>query len=252
MQYKFVPEQVDYSDLASGRVFHSLAGHPAFPVRLASEILQRSLAVRSANTPCVFYDPCCGAGYHLSVLAYLHREKFSAVIGSDVDERAVTLAAQNLALLNLAGMDERIAQLERLLAEYGKESHQQALVSAAKMREWIAPLGPLTTHTFCANALDADALAAGLQGRRVDVVFTDIPYGQHSTWQGAGSDPAGTLLGVLLPLLSRDSVVAVASDKQQKVAHEQYQRVEHFQVGKRRIVILKPVEARRGDPFRYV
>jgi tRNA G10 N-methylase Trm11 len=174
------------------------------------------------------------------------------VIGSDVDEHAVTLAAQNLALLNPAGLDQRIAQLERLFAEYGKESHQQALASAAQMREQIAQLEPLTTHTFRANALAANALAAGLQGRRVDVVFTDVPYGQHSTWQGAGPDPARSLLGGLLPILSRDSVVAVSSDKQQKVAHEQYDRVEHFQVGKRRIVILKPIEARKGDPFRYV
>lgn len=252
MQYKFVPAQVDYSDLASGRVFHSLAGHPAFPVRLASEIFQRCLALRSSTTPYVFYDPCCGAGYHLSVLAYLHRERLSAVIGSDVDERAVTLAAQNLALLNQSGLDERIAQLEHLFAEYGKESHQQALVSAAKLRERITSQGRLTVHTFCANALDADALAAGLHGLRPDIVFTDVPYGQHSSWQKAGPDPARTLLGALIPLLSRDSVVAVASDKQQKVAHEHYQRVEHFQVGKRRIVILKPAEGHKGDLFRYI
>ena len=46
MQYKFAKEQPDYSDLASGRVFYSLPGHPAFPVRLASEVFQRCLAHR--------------------------------------------------------------------------------------------------------------------------------------------------------------------------------------------------------------
>ena len=100
MQYKYVKEQLDYSDFASGRVFYSMLGHPAFPVRLASEIFQRCVASRKTiynnSTPCTLYDPCCGAAYHLSVLAYLHREHIREVIGSDIDEKAVTLANQNL------------------------------------------------------------------------------------------------------------------------------------------------------------
>lgn len=244
MQYKFVTEQRGYADLASGRVFHSLAGHPAFPVRLASEILQRCQAIRAAGggmAPCILYDPCCGAAYHLSVLAYLHREMFSEVIGSDVDERAVALARQNLSLLHLDGLDKRIAQLEQLFTQYGKKSHQEALVSAGIMRQRIAAFDTVNTRTFCASALDGDALAAGLQGTQVDIVFTDIPYGQHSQWQGADSDPVQAMLTGLLRVLSPVSVVAVSSDKGQKVTHGQYQRVEHFQIGKRRIVILKPI-----------
>ena len=48
MQYLYATERPDYSDLASGRVFYSLPGHPAFPIRLASEIFQRCLAFRRA------------------------------------------------------------------------------------------------------------------------------------------------------------------------------------------------------------
>lgn len=241
MQYKFVPEHADYSDLASGRVFHSLVGHPAFPVRLASEILQRCQAIRGDAAPCVLYDPCCGAGYHLAVLAYLHREMFSAVIGSDVDEQAVTLAAQNLSLLTPDGLDRRIAQLEQLAAQFGKESHQLALASAARMRERVGAFPPFTAHTFRASALDGSALLTGMRGAHADIVFTDVPYGQHSQWQGANTDPLQTLLEALLPTLSLVSVVAISSDKQQKAVHEKYQRVEHFQLGKRRVVILKPI-----------
>ena len=43
MEYKFASERTNYTDLASGNVFYSLPGHPAFPVRLASEIYQRCL-----------------------------------------------------------------------------------------------------------------------------------------------------------------------------------------------------------------
>src|SRR5512143_1356441 len=109
MQYKYAKEQQDYSDLTSGRVFYSLPGHPAFPVRLASEIFQRCLANRLAifqdSTPCTLYDPCCGAAYLLSVTAYLHRPQIREVIGSDIDEKAVAMAKKNLGLLDEAGME---------------------------------------------------------------------------------------------------------------------------------------------------
>src|SRR5512133_3778045 len=138
MQYKYVKEQQDYSDLASGRVFHSLPGHPAFPVRLASEIFQRCLAKREKiygnSTRCVLYDPCCGAAYHLSVVAYLHREHIQEVIGSDVEEKAVALAKRNLELTSIAGLDNRIAEISEMFERYGKVSHKEALQSAQILR----------------------------------------------------------------------------------------------------------------------
>lgn len=104
MQYKYEKEQLDYSDLASGRVFYSIPGHPAFPVRLASEIFQRCMASREEiygdSSPCILYDPFCGAAYHLSVLAYLHGERIRQIVASDIDEKAVALAKRNLGLLN--------------------------------------------------------------------------------------------------------------------------------------------------------
>jgi 23S rRNA (guanine2535-N1)-methyltransferase len=118
MQYKYATEQLDYSDFASGRVFYSLPGHPAFPVRLASEIFQRCVAIRKTiytnSKPCTLYDPCCGTAYHLSVLAYLHRAHIQEVIGSDIAEKAVALASQNLGLLDVAGLDKRISEISTI------------------------------------------------------------------------------------------------------------------------------------------
>src|SRR4026209_1860119 len=100
MQYKYAKDQLDYSDFTSGRVFYSLPGYPAFPVRLASEIFQRCIAIRKTTyndlTPCTLYDPCCGAAYHLCILACLHGEHIREIICSDVDEKAVALAKRNL------------------------------------------------------------------------------------------------------------------------------------------------------------
>ncbi len=253
MQYKYVKEQLDYSDLASGRVFYSMSGHPAFPVRLASEIFQRCIASRKAiynnSTPCTLYDPCCGAAYHLSVLAYLHREHIREVIGSDIDEKAVALASQNLGLLSVAGLDKRIGEISKMFELYNKDSHKDALASGYILKDRISASAqeyPLITKVFQASATDSQTMIKNVKTKSVDIVFTDIPYGQHSHWRGLNSneavDPLELMLNALRDILSTSSVVAIVSDKQQKVSHKDFQRVEQFQIGKRRVVILKPIE----------
>src|SRR5215217_5982796 len=161
MQYKYEKAVVDYSDLASGRVFYSSPGYPAFPVRLASEIFQRCLAYRASiyqeTSACTLYDPCCGTAYHLSIIAYLHGARLREIIASDIDEKAVAFAKRNLGLLSLAGLDQRILEITSMLNEYKKDSHREALASAQLLRDKIAALvqeRPLATSVFQASATD--------------------------------------------------------------------------------------------------
>ncbi len=265
MRYRFAKSQRNYADYAGGKVFYSLPGHPAFPIRLASEIFQRCLAIRRANgqaTPCVLYDPCCGGAYHLSTLGYLHGQAIAEIIASDVDEDALALARRNLGLLTLAGINKRIAEIHEMLMLYDKTSHAVALASAETLKQQLQQL--LETHqlrhrVFQADATDADAIRAGMGAQTVDVVITDVPYGRHSEWYsgekegGIGQRPRPTndsqrprstnnlhqMLAALLPVLASGAVVAVASDKRQTIAHEAYQRLDKFQVGKRQVAILK-------------
>ena len=250
MQYKYATDQPDYSDFSSGRVFYSLPGHPAFPVRLASEVFQRCLAYRAAlygkTTPCTLYDPCCGAAYHLGVLGYLHGEHVQEVIGSDIDEKAVAIANRNLNLLHRDGLEERIHELSILFDQYGKESHHEALRSAQVLKERLSTLKKdlsITTKVFQASAIDQNVITTHIQPHSVDIVFTDVPYGWHSQWREAKalSNPLRSMLDALLGIVSESSIVAIASDKQQKAAHERFHRLEQFQVGKRRVAILKPI-----------
>ena len=252
MQYKYATAQLDYSDFSSGRVFYSLPGHPAFPVRLASETFQRCVAHRKAHygisTPCILYDPCCGAAYHLSVLAYLHGAHIREIIGSDVDERAVALAERNLGLLNPAGLDHRIREISKMLEQYGKESHREALKSASVLKKKLSTFVEqhlLETKVFQASATNEKAILDHIKPKSVDVIFTDVPYGRHSYWHDSDADellnPLEAMLDALYQVLSSSSIVVIASNKQQKVAHERYQRIEHFQAGKRRIAILRPI-----------
>ena len=245
MQYKFAEERLNYSDLASGHVFYGLPGHPAFPIRLASEIFQRCLAFRGKKySPCVVYDPCCGAAYHLSVIAYLHWNSIRQLICSDIDEKAVQLAERNLGLLTLDGMERRSREISTMIHLYGKKSHKDAQESLRRLQEQVACLTavhPMQAKVFRANATNTASLREGLQNTAIAIVFTAIPYGQHSQWKGTKKpEPAETMLKALLEFLSPESIVAIASDKGQKISHESYQRLEQFQVGMRQVVILKP------------
>lgn len=250
MTYKFVTEREDYTDYASGRVFYHAPGAPVLPVRLASEIFQRGMAVRrnlGLTGPVTLYDPCCGSAYHLTALAHLHWDAIAGVVASDIDAAILAVAARNLRLLGAAGLEQRRAELADLLARYGKASHAAALQSTARFLDALrahTARQPTAVRTFLADATDGAALHAQLAGHMPDLVIADIPYGAHAVWQGAhAADPAQTplwwLLDALRPCLPTTAVVAIAADKQQRVAHAEYRRVERFQVGKRHVALLR-------------
>jgi 16S rRNA G966 N2-methylase RsmD len=250
MPYRFTIESQDYSDYASGHVFYSRPGHPALPVRLASEVFQRCLAIRQARQqcgPCRIYDPCCGGAYHLAVLAFLHWHAIAELIASDVDEEAVALAARNLSLLSLEGLERRRQEIAALFATYGKVSHRAALQSADRLQRQLdecLQTHSIKTRVFRADATDAGMLAEHLQGVPVDLVMTDPPYGRQVEWRGGGAvdtaaSPVWQMMEALRTVLSNSSLVAIIADKQQTVGHEHYRRLDHFRLGKRQAAIFE-------------
>ncbi len=251
MPYRFVTEKENFSLYSSGQVFYTLPGYPALPVRLVDEMFQRCQAVRQVSEPGTIYDPCCGGAYHLSVLAYLHWSEIGAIVASDVDEEAVALARRNLSLLTLDGLERRMAEIAGRLAAYGKSSHAEALAGAEELRQRLVGLvkqHPIATHLFQAD-ITRDSIRYKVGPGPVDLVLADIPYGWHSSWQLAGEEgpggptPVWRMLETLLEVISPQTVLAIAADKGQKVAHERYRRVERFVVGKRQVVLLREAES---------
>jgi 23S rRNA (guanine2535-N1)-methyltransferase len=255
MPYKFALHPSDYSDLSAGRVLYSQPGLTAFPVRLASEIFQRCQAFRARmgfTGQVALYDPCCGGAYLLTILGLLHGSEISAVSASDIDAQALDLAARNLSLLSPAGLERRKDEINHYIQAYGKASHQAALASAVRLGNTLdqALAGrQLPTHLFQADATHPQAMGQGLAGQSIDLVITDIPYGWKSAWsfdekhsQTDQSPPdtsnVARLLDALHTLLPARCLVAIASDKQQKVTHSDYRRLDRFQVGKRQVTIL--------------
>lgn len=249
MPYRYAADRRDASDLASGRVLHALPSTPALPVRLADEIFQRCLAARHApaEEPLTLLDPCCGGGYHLTVLGLLHASRLERLIGVDIDPRAVETARRNLALLSVEGLEARAHALARDATTFGKESHREALASAQALRDRLAHAlhgRRLETAAHVADATDNAALLACVGAAQVDVAIADVPYGLRSQWEGTDAPPEApltALLDALRPLLRPGAVVAIVADKGQKAAHPAYRRIEQFQVGKRRVALLAVV-----------
>jgi 23S rRNA (guanine2535-N1)-methyltransferase len=248
MPYLFATQDLDYSDFASGRVIYNLAGFPAFPVRLASEIFLRALKRLREHIPkeqrLTLYDPTCGGAYYLTALGMLHGQDIGLILASDIEERAVILARRNLELLSATGLDRREHEIREMLKKYGKESHTAALESLHVLRERVLAAPPIRTSIFQADALATPEIAKGLASEMVHLVVSDIPYGMLSAWySSAGADPSHSplwrMLTALHPVLSPGSIVAIAADKSQKITHEAYQRVERFQVGKRQVFLSK-------------
>jgi tRNA G10 N-methylase Trm11 len=179
------------------------------------------------------------------VIAYLHWDSVCRVIGSDINEKAVQLAERNLSLLTPAGMERRNREISAMLHLYHKKSHKGAMESLSRLQDQVNQLSavrPIQTRVFRADATDAASLREGLRDTFIDMVITDIPYGQHSEWeQTQAFNPAWAMLEALLSFVSPKSILVVASDKQQKIAHEKYQRLEKFQIGKRQVVFLEPL-----------
>jgi 16S rRNA G966 N2-methylase RsmD len=148
----------------------------------------------------------------------------------------------------MEGLNKRAEEISRMLEEYGKDSHKEALSSAAILKKQLLSLTQthtIETRVFQANAADSKKILENIAPRSVDIVFSDVPYGQHSHWQGSNqnelSNPLSSMLAALPAILASSSLVAIVSDKQQKAPHPGYQRIEQFQIGKRRVAILKPV-----------
>jgi hypothetical protein len=255
MQYRYT-ENRNFEDYASGRVFYNQPGQPAFPVRLASEIFQRTLAhwkAAGGRGRCTIYDPVCGGAYWLAALAYLHWDEIETIIASDLRAEVLPLAERNLSLLTLAGLDRRMAEIETLLAAYQKESHKDALASAGKFRAQLdthLKTSIIDTRIFQANAANSQHMADGLEGAHADLILADVPYGWHSQWGGENREsgmvnseleleqtPVWGMLDALYGILKPGSIVAIAADKSQKVAHPKYTRLERFQLGRRRVFI---------------
>jgi 23S rRNA (guanine2535-N1)-methyltransferase len=234
MQYRYVSEKENYEDFAAGRVLHSHGGMTSFPVRLASEIFQRCANYFPSEQRLRVYDPCCGGGYLLTVIGFLHGAFIQSLRGSDINSNILRLASDNLRLLTAEGLDTRRDSLRDLADTYNKSSHHDALESIERLRQRL-PASPIITQTWVADALQPTADIAS-----VDLIICDVPYGNVTNWQvDAEDNRISALLQAQYDVLVAGGIAAVVSDKSQKATYPLYKRLQQENIGNRRFLILQ-------------
>jgi 23S rRNA (guanine2535-N1)-methyltransferase len=249
MEYRYTAERQNYEDFASGRVLYNQKGTTAFPVRLASELYQRGreiLRSKGREQGYTLYDPCCGGGYLLAVLGFLHGNELDGILASDIDESTVRLAEKNLSLLTLTGLETRMQQLQGYSEEYGKASHQEALESAQRLKAMVEGHGrAIEIKCFQQDIFqrkeESDTLAA-------DIVIVDVPYGNLVQWSET-DNPMEQFLENIYYWIKPAGIIIVVSDKKQTIKHPLLRRLVHFKVGKRQVAILEPVKMNAQQGF---
>ena len=231
MEYRYSPAG-NYEDYASGRVLYGGRGVPNFPVRLINEIFGRAKSLFDDGKRLRVYDPCCGGAYSLTVLGFFCGPRIGKIWASDVSPDMIGIAEKNLGLLTRAGLDKRQAELEHLYEISGKPSYPAALESLERLR--AALTCEVETEVFAADCTKP------LPEIRPDIIITDVPYGDLTQWQGEGALQA--MLDQLWRIAGGDTVLAVCTDKSQKIRSDKWERLDKQNVGKRRFELLRKRE----------
>lgn len=241
MEYRFVTDKKNYEDFSSGRVIYNQLGTTSFPVRLTSEIFQRCreyLEAKGRKGPYTIYDPCCGGGYLLTVIGFLHGDDLSCIFASDLNAKLVDLAEKNLSLLTPAGLDERIHQIEAMFASYSKASHKEALESASRLKKMVKNRkSSIRIECFQADALNLEECIK--KPLCIDILITDVPYGNLVKWSDDNANAMKTFLDEMSKLIKPASILAVIADKAQAIKHDKFRRLKHIKIGKRQVVFLE-------------
>ncbi|MDF2544817.1 MAG: hypothetical protein K0S47_4535 [Herbinix sp.] len=233
MEYKYSQDD-NFEDFACGRVIYHKTGMPSFPVRLANEIYRRCLSYLESKENITLYDPCCGGGYLLTVLGVQNNHSIGKLYGSDIDPTAVSLAADNLSLLTKAGLEKRKQELQQMYTQFGKQSHLDALDSLPVFANLLAK--ELPSEVFLLDIL-SDQLAD--RNFTADIICVDVPYGNMVSWSADDTDAINIMIQNLSHFMNEDTVLAVISDKKQKLNYDQFRRLEKNNIGKRKFELLQ-------------
>lgn len=243
MNYNFVKEKENYQYLSSGSVLYSIKLSPAFPVRLGSEIFQRATEFLEKKEGLKLYDPCCGAGYLITTLGILHGKSIKEIIGSDIENELVTFANKNLSLLNTIGQNERRRDLEDKLVKYGKSSYEISLKALGEI-EKLSKKSSINTSCFFGDALNLDISSFLLRFGEVDLIISDLPYDNVTSWNSSDKlsviEAEKVFLSNMVGILKTGGIIVlITSKKNIKITNTELQILSIEKIGKRKITFFK-------------
>lgn len=238
MKYKFETNKRDFSDFSSGRVLYNAINTTAFPVRLASEIIQRSFDIlerKGAHGPFKIYDPCCGGGFLLTIIGFLYYNQIFELIATDYENGVLETARKNFSLLSSEGLARRKKEIIGYIKAFGKESHIQALKSIEHLETL---LGEENIKINCMQRDITDMSDFPIE--EVNIIITDIPYGNIVDWKGNNNPIQSLFENSYRALDKKRSVLVIVADKKSKIKHKSFECVQHLKLGKRQISFFEP------------
>jgi 23S rRNA (guanine2535-N1)-methyltransferase len=240
MKYKFETIRRDYSDFSSDRVLVNAPRTPAFPVRIASEIMSRCLSYLNSTKGISIYDPCCGGGHLLTVIGFLYNENLYKVCGTDIDDKALSYARRNLSLLTMDGLLQRKKSIQ-YNDKHRKEAQLQALESVERLKTMLLD-SKISQKDIDCFKWDITSSKPPLN-RDINIVITDLPYGNMSQWDGTMKEnPIEHMLNNIYQVLDlNNSVVAIISNKKQRIKHGSFKQISRLKHGKRQFTFLRPL-----------
>lgn len=243
MKFKFETLKKDYSDFSSDKVLVNAPRTPAFPVRIASEIMARCLSFLKSTDHLTIYDPCCGGAHLLTVLGFIYSTNLTKIYGTDIDKSALTYAQKNLNLLTGETLNQKIKTLQSVSKSQEEQTQSaEVLHSAKRLAALLLDTKAPQKEVQC---FPWDITEGTPFFKNVNIVITDLPYGNMAHWQGdIREQPAKLLLDHIYQTLDlNNSVVAIICNKNERIAHQNFIQVNRLKHGKRQIVILQPLSA---------
>jgi tRNA G10 N-methylase Trm11 len=140
-------------------------------------------------------------------------------------------ASKNLSLLNPNGISKRIVELEDLFNLYHKDSHREAIESANKLKK-------LLVQDIKISIFQADATKNICLPEQIDIIITDIPYGNLVNWHG-DNDALNKMLNEIINLSNPETIIAISMDKKQEIKSDRLIRLEKNNIGKRKFGIYR-------------
>ncbi|MDN6640430.1 MAG: N-6 DNA methylase [Tetragenococcus sp.] len=239
MKFKFETIKKDYSDFSSDKLLVNAPRTPAFPVRVASEIMARCLSLINRTEELTIYDPCCGGAHLLTVLGFLYNANLKQIYGTDIDENALEYAQENLALLKPNGIQQRKKSLQYHYEKQGEAAQLMALDSAKRLSAMLS--NPQQKEIQCFK-WDITSFQRP-PFKDVNIVITDLPYGNMAHWQGTTKDhPTEQMLNNIYQTLDiNNAIVIVICNKKESIQHKNFTQVKRLKHGKRQFFFLRPL-----------
>ena len=238
--YKYYSNNDNFEDFSCGRVLYNKAGIPNYPVKITGEIFKRCLEYLDKKEDITVYDPCCGGGYLLTVLGLLNPDIIGKIIGSDISQEVIVVAKDNLSLLTVDGILRRKNQINDMVINFDKQSHKDAFKSTEVFLD-IAEHRAINPKIICFNADVLNKESFEKLNFKADIIITDVPYGNLVAWSDVDekNNTIDRLLDNIIPILHKDTIIAISTDKSQKIRNEHFIRHNKFKIGKRVIYILQ-------------